>query len=179
MGPKDSFEEDVRKTAEELQDAQRPSGFFAHLLHFLGLWDNSSEIRRRRQAHAQAIADHQELQDYESDRRTMEAFLDHTIVLGGVQVLSDTFLDLTLDGNASYPPDWEELRQSILARDQYRCQEADGDCRGPLQIHHRLPLSKGGGNQEQNLITLCLYHHVLQHPDNPVMVRWLKPGHAY
>lgn len=67
-------------------------------------------------------------------------------------------------GSLDYGADWEDIAKRIKMRDAYLCQEADGKCRGPLQVHHILSLSKGGTNDEDNLITLCEYHHRLKHP---------------
>jgi 5-methylcytosine-specific restriction endonuclease McrA len=52
----------------------------------------------------------------------------------------------------------------VLARDAYECQQADGLCGGPLQIHHKTALSRGGPNDLSNLVTLCYHHHSLKHP---------------
>lgn len=68
-----------------------------------------------------------------------------------------------IEESASYPSNWEEIREAILRRDQFTCQEEDADCSGPLHVHHILPLSRGGGNDPSNLITLCKYHHSLKH----------------
>ncbi|MFD8589102.1 HNH endonuclease [Streptomyces sp. NPDC059637] len=58
-----------------------------------------------------------------------------------------------------------KLRYKILDRDRRTCQ----DCgRTPaqgasLQIHHVLPVHKGGKNDEENLITLCIQCHGGRH----------------
>jgi hypothetical protein len=58
-----------------------------------------------------------------------------------------------------------KLRYTILDRDKRTCQ----DCgRTPaqgasLQIHHILPVHKGGENNEENLITLCIQCHGGRH----------------
>ncbi len=58
-----------------------------------------------------------------------------------------------------------KLRYKILDRDDHACQ----DCgRLPaqgvsLQIHHILPVHKGGKNDEENLITLCVQCHGGRH----------------
>lgn len=62
---------------------------------------------------------------------------------------------------------WRAAKEAALERDQYDCQ-ADarglhGDCRGPLEIHHVLPRSRGGKNDLANLITLCRHHHYTVH----------------
>ena len=60
-------------------------------------------------------------------------------------------------------------RKAVYARDHYRCALCDSP-RG-IQIHHVIPRSQGGGNQPDNLITLCMYCHAVIHgtrfPDMP------------
>jgi hypothetical protein len=86
-----------------------------------------------------------------------------TIVLNGVRVGKHTFSDLPVIDGEAYGINWGILREQVLSRDAYECQESDGYCKGPLQIHHRIPLSKGGSNSADNLETLCVYHHSLKH----------------
>lgn len=85
------------------------------------------------------------------------------IILNGVRVGKHTFSDLPVIDREDYGINWGILREQILSRDSYECQESDGYCRGPLQIHHLIPLSKGGSNVAHNLETLCVYHHSLKH----------------
>ena len=44
-------------------------------------------------------------------------------------------------------------RRAVYRRDGYRCALCD-DVRG-LQIHHAMPRSVGGSDDEMNLVTLC------------------------
>jgi DNA helicase-2/ATP-dependent DNA helicase PcrA len=62
-----------------------------------------------------------------------------------------------------YPDNWNEIREKVLRRDNYRC------CNEPshnkkLHIHHIVPLSKGGTHNLNNLITLCEDCHKRIHP---------------
>lgn len=55
---------------------------------------------------------------------------------------------------------WQnEVKPRVKRRDQYRCQGCGmngGVWPGvDLQVHHILPVEKGGGNDDQNLVTLC------------------------
>ena len=52
-------------------------------------------------------------------------------------------------------------RLSIYKRDNFRCALCDG-VRG-IQIHHVIPRSHGGSNNNHNLITLCMYCHGIAH----------------
>ena len=52
-------------------------------------------------------------------------------------------------------------RKAVYARDHYRCALCDSN-RG-IQIHHVIKRSQGGGDQPDNLITLCMYCHAVIH----------------
>lgn len=53
------------------------------------------------------------------------------------------------------------IRPNILARDSHRCLMCGyGEV---LDVHHILPLSRGGTNYEHNLVTLCANCHRLAH----------------
>lgn len=56
-----------------------------------------------------------------------------------------------------YSTDWNTLRSQVLLRDDYFCREC-GSTEG-LQVHHIIPLSKGGKNNLLNLKTLCQQCH--------------------
>lgn len=45
-----------------------------------------------------------------------------------------------------------ELRRRVLARDGFRCRRC-GQTAG--SVHHRLPRSRGGPDDERNLVSLC------------------------
>lgn len=82
-------------------------------------------------------------------------------------------IDYVHDYMLQYPPDWEE-RCNLLKQQGY-------DRRGRLryygycsrcgaskfvQVHHIVPLSKGGSNKVSNLILLCRKCHLLEHNKN-------------
>lgn len=60
---------------------------------------------------------------------------------------------------------WQLLREAILKRDGYKCVICKTDKQ--LRVHHLIPLSKGGKNEPQNLITVCSNCHKYLHPNNP------------
>jgi hypothetical protein len=104
---------------------------------------------------------------YDSLLLTAKALDDEllqTVLIDGVRISKNTFADFPTLGYAGYPRDWEQLRLMVLGRDNYQCQGEDIYCDGPLQIHHKIPLLKGGANSLDNLLTLCLYHHCCKHP---------------
>lgn len=57
--------------------------------------------------------------------------------------------------------DWRKLAAAVKARDGNKCRI----CRSTkqLQVHHILPLSRGGTNSQLNLITLCHACHEKRH----------------
>jgi len=63
---------------------------------------------------------------------------------------------------ANYPEDWSEIRNYILNRDNYTCSNCNGT--KELHVHHIVPLTRGGTNNETNLATLCEKCHIMIHP---------------
>lgn len=64
----------------------------------------------------------------------------------------------------SYPPDWRARRETVVARDGYRCTncgwpEGFRARRRELHVHHVKSLADGGDNGLDNLITLCHMCH--------------------
>ena len=53
--------------------------------------------------------------------------------------------------------EWLEIRSKILLRDHFRCQEC-GYFKH-LEVHHIVPKCKGGGDNPENLVTLCARCH--------------------
>lgn len=157
-----SFNDDVHAAQRALERAKIKSGWIRLLT--LGLLDGRAG---ERDAEAVLNVSVDQLRRYES-LRVRAAELDdellQTIDFAGVRLSKNTFADLPAFGHADYPRDWEALRLQVLARDGYCCTEACSHCDGPLQIHHRQPLSRGGSNSLHNLVTLCLYHHCTKHP---------------
>ena len=155
------FQRDLRLAQRELE-AEKRREFWIRLFT-LGLFDNRPRVVAADQRLKQCRA---ELISYESllmEAQALDDLLVRTIVLDGVRVSKHIFADVPVLGAADYGIDWGQIRDLVLARDDYECQEADGYCRGPLQIHHIVPLSRGGANDLDNLVTLCFYHHCLKH----------------
>jgi hypothetical protein len=133
----------------------------------LGLWSNNRDIKTAESCVEDARQDEIALAGLLADVVKLHAFLDAETVDNGVRVARCIFPDVALDGRQTYGPYWKTISQSVLVRDDYCCRHGDGTCNGPLQIHHIRPLSRGGTNDLLNLLTLCRYHHGLQHPGNP------------
>lgn len=65
----------------------------------------------------------------------------------------------------TYPENWGELRLKVLERDQYKCRRCGANLRGVFyrEVHHIVPLARGGSNFMSNLISLCSECHDKQH----------------
>ena len=48
---------------------------------------------------------------------------------------------------------YDRLQEEVLRRDGWRCQSCGA--RSNLEVHHKEFRSQGGGDSEENLITLC------------------------
>lgn len=58
---------------------------------------------------------------------------------------------------------YENLRQQVLRRDNWRCQSCGSMC--SLEVHHQQFRSQAGDDSELNLITLCAVCHSRAHSD--------------
>lgn len=50
--------------------------------------------------------------------------------------------------------EWKVIRARIFERDNYTCQYC-GDRGGKLECDHVMPLSRGGSDEDDNLVTAC------------------------
>lgn len=64
----------------------------------------------------------------------------------------------------------QSTRRAVLERDGYKCQECDDPVGGKhnphvetAHVHHKEPVSEGGSNKPENLVTLCKGCHKKQH----------------
>ena len=67
----------------------------------------------------------------------------------------------------TYPDNWNEIKKRIKIRDDYTCRKCNKKFppNSPyLQVHHKVSLSKGGKNNDSNLISLCKKCHTKKHP---------------
>jgi len=125
----------------------------------LGMLDNSKNLDRCEDDLKESS---QHLKEY--DELISDSINNDIIEIFGVRVSKHCFSDLSVIKPDDYGINWDNLRDEVLTRDGFECQESNGCCNGPLQVHHKLPLSKGGSNDLNNLVTLCLFHHSLKHP---------------
>jgi len=62
-------------------------------------------------------------------------------------------------GSGKYGCDWQKIRQLIIRRDNFTCQEC-GAKNKKLDIHHRIPFLMSFDNSLENLMSLCRSCHV-------------------
>jgi len=89
-------------------------------------------------------------------------FLIWLVLLVGSAILQRTPRPDETKLPAVYPNDWEDRRQAVLERDNYRCQNCGAE--ENLVVHHIVSLSKGGSNELSNLVALCESCHAKIHP---------------
>jgi hypothetical protein len=157
--------DEFRKDAEvNLRKYSRQKYFGKFLVIIsLGLFSNKRKIHKSYLQYEQSKAQYESYRDLTLRAINIDDALS-TLVVDGVRISKHTFYDLPVLNKEDYGFDWDLLRNHILYRDSYTCQDFDGYCNGPLQIHHIAPLSKGGSNSPDNLITLCYFHHSMKHP---------------
>ena len=56
---------------------------------------------------------------------------------------------------------WTKKKEAVLFRASNRCEVCGYE--GPLNIHHKVPRSKGGTDELDNLVALCPNHHAEAH----------------
>lgn len=154
------FKDDLESSLKKLK-FHESIGIALKFLSF-GLITNEKKIEECREKLERSKSDFEKYKMLIKKAIKLDKSLE-TIVIEGARISKHTFSDLPVVGKEDYGINWEYLREHVLSRDNYECQESDGYCFGPLQIHHSIPLSKGGSNNLKNLQTLCFYHHSLKH----------------
>ena len=61
-----------------------------------------------------------------------------------------------------YPENWDEIRKGVYRKDNYSCQRC-GIRNVRLHAHHLIPLSEGGSDEIENLVSLCENCHKDMH----------------
>jgi len=156
------FETDLQRAKHALERAKRRGRLF-RLLTF-NLCSNASQIEKVEQLVEKCEKERIRYDSLVERAKALDDEILQTVVIDGVRISKNTFADFPTLGYTGYPRDWEQLRLMVLSRDNYECQDKDTYCDGPLQIHHKISLLKGGANSMDNLLTLCLYHHCSKHP---------------
>jgi len=62
-----------------------------------------------------------------------------------------------------YPPDWNERSFEVKRRHGNHCSEC-GTANATLQVHHKVPVKRGGTHHLSNLVALCGRCHMKEHP---------------
>lgn len=60
-----------------------------------------------------------------------------------------------------YTESWAVIAKAVKQRDGNKCKVCGSTKQ--LEVHHIIPLSKGGTNVKTNLITLCYSCHIKRH----------------
>ncbi len=103
--------------------------------------------------------------------KALQAILCDSII--DVIAISEQGRPLAVGKNTRVIP--RKLRKHILSRDQ-GCASDGCPSKHHLQIHHIIPISQGGLTIEQNLITLCWYHHQIAIHQQGLQVQKLGPS---
>lgn len=69
--------------------------------------------------------------------------------------------------------EWAIIRDRIFARDNYTCRYC-GDRGGKLECDHVFPVSRGGGHEDDNLVTACLPCNRKKRDRTPDEMGWTK-----
>ena len=68
---------------------------------------------------------------------------------------------------------WQQIRQQVLKRDNYTCQDCFRKARS-LDVHHIIPRKKGGTNDLNNLISYCPECHRFRRGTNDSLIESLN-----
>lgn len=71
--------------------------------------------------------------------------------------------------------DWKKIRLKILARDGYICGYCGSEA---TQVDHVVPVSKGGSNDEHNLIASCSRCNRLKSDKTLKRTQWINKKYA-
>jgi hypothetical protein len=150
-----------------LSDARKNYKFqeildYLYRIFSFGIFSNKKNLEKAKEDYTNKLSEYFRYEKIQSRTELLDK-LPNIEFLDGIRLGQDTNSEIPVIGREDYGNDWEIIRQAILLRDSHQCQESDGYCSGVLQVHHIIPLTKGGTNQSFNLITLCFYHHSLKH----------------
>lgn len=95
------------------------------------------------------------LDDYSCQKLPGEEFKRKFLAaVGGEPNEFSRFVELDPQSGRPSQSIWALIRDRIFKRDNYTCGYC-GEIGGRLECDHRHPVSKGGSNDETNLITAC------------------------
>lgn len=162
MNESNIFHKDMLKSEKDLE-WQKTVGYLFKIIS-LGFYRNERNISKAYDNYNKCKDLYKEYTDTISDIDKIDVEIYETNIFDTIRIGQQQDSPISVIDGETYPPNWDLLREEVLLRDNYECQESDGFCFGSLQIHHKVPLSKGGTNKISNLATLCKYHHTLKHP---------------
>ncbi len=143
---------------EALEEALRKQGLKGSreelLLQALALASGSSDCTRVQSRPKQAVI--YQCEDCGGKKvQTSRGMLETDAPTDDAKVLGNDGVN-----RSSIPP---KLRNQVLKRDRHRCQSPGCGNRHFLEVHHIRPRFEGGGNEPENLTTLCSACHRLVH----------------
>ena len=156
------FDQDLKRAKRSLVSEQRWDWVLRVVT--LGLRNNRKRIEAATETLRVCQSGATEYQDALRRAAALDTDADAQCSLEGARYSKRSEVDLPTSFGGTYGVVWAVTRAAILDRDGHECQEADGRCDGPLDVHHVVPLSRRGTNAPGNLITLCRRHHSLKHP---------------
>lgn len=71
--------------------------------------------------------------------------------------------------------EWKALREKILKRDNFTCGYCGGEA---TQVDHIIAVSKGGSNDESNLISACARCNRLKSDKALMRTQWVNPKYS-
>jgi len=77
-----------------------------------------------------------------------------------------------------FDEEWLNIRTQVLKRDGYRCVNC-GQTGTELHVHHIIPKSKGGTDELDNLVTLCVKCHSIQEAKGHELIKSRIEGEDY
>jgi hypothetical protein len=172
-----------------------------HIAHRFGSWANAMQeaglsaswgIRKDLKEMVELFMDCWEEHSDAPTVRVLEDFMKrngcayngnmYSRYFGGVNILAKRIVDFHLGkisesqllervkrARGQRRPISAALRKFVLVRDGYQCVRCRS--RGPLDVHHKIPVSQGGSNDPTNLETLCEPCHEGEHTSRRLLPR--------
>jgi hypothetical protein len=99
--------------------------------------------------------------EIEIKRNRLEKYKEQFSILTNKLNEIDNIFTSIYDYWLTYPPDWDERAKKV--RDRFPFCHKCGSNYPRLQVHHDIPISKGGNHTIENLILLCEDCHRIKH----------------
>ncbi len=151
------------KSAHKKLEQAKNKDFWLRLFSF-GFLNNKNEIHNAQIIYKSCVQQSDTYNSLIEKNELIDKQLNDLKDFDGSRISSINIPTQNVLNKEDYGEDWISIRNNVLERDNFECQEFNAYCSDTLHVHHIIPLSKGGTNAIDNLITLCEYHHSLKHP---------------